>query len=142
MTCLAPFIRPSTPLLSSVDIAALQEREKEVSGKKPGKGKSWGASDGGQHNPELRADLKRLDEVKKIKESLIQKPCEYSFFLQLVKREEDKRLQHKNAFNVSVSPVRGSGRSPFTSPPGGNLIGAQANKNRGSSIDAVPPQVK
>ena len=110
-----------------------------MSGKKLGKGKSWGAGDGGQHHPELRADLKRLDEVKKIKESLVQKPCEYSFFLQLVKREEDKRLQHKNAFNVSVSPVRGGGKSPFTSLPGVNLIGAQANRNRGSSIDAMPP---
>ena len=46
----------------------------------------------------FEADLRKFDEFKRLKESLMLKPQQKSLYLKLSEKEEQKRNQHRNAF--------------------------------------------
>ena len=66
----------------------------------------------GSHLIGYEENLKKIDEIKKLKEMLVKN--EYgskSMFLKISDRDEKKRLQHRNAFQsgpASLSPIRTS----------------------------------
>ena len=57
----------------------------------------------------FEADLRKFDEYKRLKESLMMKPQFKSLYLKLSEKEEQKRNQHRNAFQgggvSSLSPA-------------------------------------
>ena len=65
----------------------------------------------------FESDLRKFDEFKRLKESLMLKPQQKSLYLKLSEKEEQKRNQHRNAFQggggvSSLSPAARVSQSP------------------------------
>jgi len=117
-TCMMPFVRPSLPQLNPKDIVIQREMEKQIKQAHKTKSiKKWGsglqAQAAAQGLVGYDRDLKKLDEFKRIKEQFVKYPHHpRQHYLKLANKEEQKRNQHRNAFqggSTSLSPIRGVG---------------------------------
>lgn len=121
------------PQLNQKDILA--QREIEVELKKKQKQSIMASTKWGGPDPVISAavnqlagftsDLRRIDDLKRLKENLLQAPPSKSLFLKQTEFEEKRMLQRKNAFQSTTTP---HSVSPSRNGAAGGAMASVASK--------------